>query len=280
MEAQGIIELSVVDCDEQGQIDIDHLKQSIRENTRLIAMTHASNVLGHLQPLQKIGELADSCDALFLVDCAQTLGQHELDVRQLRIDLLAAPGHKGLLGPLGTGILYVERSLADSLQPLIFGGTGSESESDRQPAALPGKFESGNLNTAALAGLLAGIRYLATPDGEARLAQMRQKREYVFQALATAEGITIYGGTDSENRVDLLSFNIDGMECHEATAILEANFGIECRAGLHCAPLVHRHLQTENSGGAIRLSWGLFNSEEDLKKTVEAIIEVASVNIF
>ncbi|HXY34567.1 MAG TPA: aminotransferase class V-fold PLP-dependent enzyme, partial [Planctomycetaceae bacterium] len=226
---------------------------------------HASNVTGTIQPIERVGELARRAGAFFLVDAAQTAGHLPIDVSRLPIDLLAAPGHKGLLGPLGTGILYVGPGVEEELASIRQGGTGSNSEDDRQPARLPDKYECGNHNVPGLFGLEAALAWIE----ERTVVEIRRHERQLTQQLVTTltpiKGLRVYGPSSSEDRVGVVSVTLDGFEPQELSTILDTSFGIETRAGLHCAPGMHRCLGTFASGGTLRMSVGPFTTEADIE---------------
>jgi cysteine desulfurase/selenocysteine lyase len=259
------VEVSYVAADGEGRVNPDDVQRSLRTNTRLVALVHASNVTGTIQPIDHVGEMARAAGALFLVDAAQTAGHLPIDVSRSPIDLLAAPGHKGLLGPLGTGILYVRPGVETQLQSSRQGGTGSDSEDDRQPERLPDKYESGNHNVPGLFGLEASLAWIQ----ERTVAELRRhERELTQQLLAAltgVKGLRIYGPQSPDGRVGVVSVTLDGFEPQELATILDTSFGIETRAGLHCAPRMHRSLGTFDGGGTLRMSVGPFTTPVEIE---------------
>ncbi|HEV8605225.1 MAG TPA: aminotransferase class V-fold PLP-dependent enzyme, partial [Tepidisphaeraceae bacterium] len=235
-----------------GLIDPNDIRKSIRPTTRLIALTHASNVTGTLQPLHEIGLIARSHNIPLIVDAAQSAGHIPIDLQADHIDLLAAPGHKGLLGPLGTGLLYIRPGIEKILSTFIEGGTGSLSENDRQPDFLPDKYEPGSHNAIGLAGLLEGLRFLADRSIEKIAAHQSDLIRAFLDGISDIEGLTYYGPRGVRHRVGVFSIRIDGLEPHELAAILETHYGILTRPGLHCAPLAHQTLGTTIHGGTTR----------------------------
>lgn len=280
LEANRGVEVSIVEPDSGGIVRPDELAAAITDRTRMIVTTHASNVLGTIQPVKEIGSIAKEREIVYLIDAAQTLGHIPIDVEELGCDLLAAPGHKSLLGPLGTGVLFVSTEIVDELSPLMYGGTGTNSESDMQPLDPPFKFESGNINTAAISGLLEGVRFLQSNDGQEKSKLADHLREEVCEQLKEVEGITVYGELDPNNRVNLVSFNIDGLDANEVAAILGSSYGVETRAGFHCAPLAHQWIKTDSIGGTVRMSWGPFNTVSQVQSAMDAVKEIAAANIF
>lgn len=279
-EDQGV-EVTLVACRPSGRIDPDDVQRALRANTALVALTHASNVTGMVQPVAEVGRLVRAHGALLLVDAAQTLGHFAFTVDDLQVDLLAAPGHKGLLGPLGTGILYMRPGIEQRLRPTRQGGTGSQSELLRQPEALPDRYEPGNHNLPGLAGLGAALQWIEE-RGLAPLAHHEAAlRRELTQSLAQVAGVSLYPGHDDAaagegpDAVGVLSLNLAGYDAHELAALLDGAHGIQARAGLHCAPLAHRALGTFASGGTLRLSWGPFTTREELALAADAIAEFA-----
>jgi len=276
LEEQGRIEVTRIGCDAAGVVDPDAIRRALRPTTRVVAVVHASNVTGALQPAAEIGAVARAHGALFLLDAAQTVGEIPFNVEALNVDLLAAPGHKGLLGPLGTGFLYIRPGVEQQIGPLRQGGTGTHSDRDRQPDEMPEKYEAGNLNVPGIAGLGAGIRWLAV-QGVAALRQRAIARTgMLIDGLSSIKGIRIYGPHAPEARVAVVSITLAGYDPQELAATLDAAFRVQVRAGLHCAPLMHRSLGTLATGGTVRFSLGPLNTDEDVRVAISAVAEVAA----
>lgn len=269
------IEVTYIDCDDAGRIEPADVKKAIRPQTRLVAIIHASNVTGTLQPVGDIGEIARNAGALFLVDAAQSAGHVRVDVSSFPVDLLACPGHKGLLGPLGTGLLYVAPGVEDELHSFRQGGTGSQSEDDRQPTSLPDKFESGNHNAPGLVGLEAGLSFLQ----ERTVAEIRRHEleltERFLEGLRDLPSFRVYGETESDNRVGVVSIAHPDFEPQVLAALLDEHFDIQTRAGLHCAPKIHERLGTLAGGGTVRFSFGPFNTAEHVDAALSAMRELS-----
>ena len=259
-----------------GLIDPDDVRKAIRPETTLIALTHASNVTGTLQPLREIGAIAREHEIPLVVDAAQSAGHVPIDVQADHIDLLAAPGHKGLLGPLGTGFLYIRPGIEKILATSIEGGTGSVSENDRQPDFMPDKFEPGSHNAIGIAGLLEGVRWIQDRGIEKIAAHETDLIRAFLDGISDVEGLTYFGPRGIRNRVGVFSVRIEGLDPHELSSILESNFGILSRPGLHCAPLAHQALGTTAQGGTTRLSFGPFLSVQDVHYAADALAEIAS----
>lgn len=269
------VETTLVNVDENGYVNINHIKKQIKKNTKAIIINHASNVIGTVQNIQALGKLAKENNIIFIVDASQSAGIIPIDVVKDNIDILAFPGHKGLYGPQGTGALYIREGLM--LDNFKDGGTGSESQSMVQPEMLPDKFESGTLNTPGIAGLSEGIKFIK----KVGMDNIRRHEEglitYLYEELSKLSYIKIYGGKDYKNRCPVLSFNIDGKDSSTVGYLLNKK-GIAVRTGYHCAPLIHGVLGTNNLG-TVRISPGYFNSFEDVKEVIITIRNIHERNI-
>lgn len=271
------IEITHVGVDKNELIDFKALDQALNRKTALVAVTHASNVTGVIQPIDRVASLAHERGALCLVDAAQSAGHVPIDVQQLDVDLLACSGHKGLLGPLGTGVLYLRPEIADRVRSFRQGGTGSRSESELQPDTLPDKFESGNHNAPGLVGLEAALEWIEEQGGPSKLRDHEQHRTgQLISGLLSLPGVRVHGPPDPAQRTGVVSITVDGFDPQDIAAILDENFGIETRAGLHCAPRAHAALGTLDSGGTLRLSVGAFTTDDDIAAAVAAIGEIAA----
>lgn len=258
--------------DEAGYVQPEALARLLRDDTRLVVVNHASNVTGALQPLAALAAVvAAHGRATLLVDAAQTLGQipWELDGNERLI--VAAAGHKSLLGPLGTGLLYIGPGVESDLLPVRQGGSGTDSERDTPPDVLPERFESGNLNVPALAGLLAGLEFVQQRGVSAIAAHHRELADALRTGLAGLPGVQVIGPAAGSPTVGVVSCLVEGFEPQEMAAILDAEFGIETRAGLHCAPRIHAALGTIERGGAVRLSVGFATTASDIETALDAI---------
>lgn len=270
------ITVTRVGCSAAGIVDVDEVRRAITPRTRLVALIHASNVTGGLQPAVEVGRIAREHGVRFLLDAAQSLGHLPLDVRQLHVDLLAAPGHKGLLGPLGTGVLYVGPGLEHELLPSRQGGTGTRSELDTQPESLPDRYESGNHNVPGIAGVGAGAAYLAERGVLAIRSHELQLTRRLIERLSTLERLTVYGPREADQRVGVVSISVQDYDPAEVASLLDSSYGIQVRSGLHCAPLMHEALGTRKAGGTVRFSLGPFNTETQIDATVRAMEELMS----
>ena len=276
LQARRQIDATIVPCDRQGFVDPDVVRRAIRRETILVVLTHASNVAGTLQPVREIADAAHERGAAVLLDAAQTLGHMPVDVNLLGIDFLAAPGHKGLLGPLGTGVVYVRETHHDRLNSFRQGGTGTRSDEPRQPDALPEKFEAGNLNVPALAGLGAGVEFLQVRGLVAIRKAEAQLVDRLIQQLQAIDRVEVFGPERSADRAGVVSVALAGYDPQEAATLLDASFRVQVRAGLHCAPLIHKALGTFEQGGTIRFSVGPFTSEAEIDAAVAAVREITA----
>lgn len=275
-EATVRISVSYVGCDAEGVVDPSEVEAAISDSTRLVAVTHASNVTGAVQPIEAIARMARERGALTLIDAAQTLGRWPLDVKTLGADLIAAPGHKGLLGPLGTGVLWIREGLEEALSPLRFGGAASGGDRLEHPTRLPDKFEAGNLNVPGLAGLAAGVEHVLESGVAAIQAKLAAGRRQIAEGLGLIPGVTLYGPNDPARQAGVVSFSVEGYDPHELATLLAAVAGVECRAGLHCVPRLHAAFGTDKFGGLVRFSPGESTTEQQIAAAVEAVRQLAS----
>ncbi|MCI0363636.1 MAG: aminotransferase class V-fold PLP-dependent enzyme [Phycisphaerales bacterium] len=276
MKADGV-EVTRVKVDERsGRIDPNEIQKAIIKDTKLVATVHGSNVTGTLQPIEEIGQICRARNIPFLVDAAQTVGHVPIDVQRMKIDLLAFPGHKGLLGPLGTGGLYMRPGMEKLVDTVREGGTGTASERDVQPVTMPDKYEPGSQNGPGIAGLAEGVKWILDRGMDELWAHERRLMGVMLDGLNRlfGTGLRLLGLPTLENRCGVFSIVLDGSEPADVSAILEENYGILARTGLHCAPLAHQTMGTAAGGGATRLSLGPFLSEEDVRYAVESIGEI------
>lgn len=267
------VEVTWVTADKHGFVSSDKIAAAMRSTTRLVALSHCSNVTGTIQPVEEIGILTRKSGVLLLLDAAQSAGHISIDVNKLNIDLLAVPGHKGLLGPQGTGLLYMAEGV--DLMPLIVGGTGSFSSELSQPDVLPERYESGTMNTPGIAGLKAGIEFIL----ETGLERIRQKEtmlvSQLLHGLKALPVVTLYGPEKHAQCGGVVSFTVEGFDPATIGFRLDNDYDISVRVGLHCAPFAHKTIGTY-PGGTIRVSPGYFNSEEDIGAFLEAMRTIVS----
>ena len=277
LEKQGI-EIEVVQCNTEGFLDPSDVQESLRPDTRLIVMNHGSNVVGSLAPIREIGGIARDSGTVFLIDCAQTAGCVPIDMKRDNIDLLGFTGHKGLMGPQGTGGLAISENIdIEGLRRLRSGGTGSRSEFETHPDFLPDKYESGTMNAVGLAGLAAGVEYVIKETVE-RIHEKNMKLTGRFIDKArNIHGLTLYGGSDEKRQTSTLSFTINGMSHSQIGFLLDEEYDIMCRVGLHCAPAAHKTIGTFPHG-AVRFGMGYFNRSEEVDLAVDALEELVMRN--
>jgi selenocysteine lyase/cysteine desulfurase len=256
-------------------VDPAEIKKAIRPDTKLIAVVHGSNVTGTVQPIREIGKIAREAGILFLVDAAQTAGHVPIDLQADNIDLLAFPGHKGLMGPLGTGALYIRPGVEAKLRPLRHGGTGSISEQPVQPEFMPDKFESGSHNAIGIAGLSEGVYWILKKTVAALWTHDQNLCKTFMEAVDGCEGLRYLGPQGIKHRMGVFSVQVAGMEPLKLSARLEDEFGILTRAGLHCAPMAHQTLGTVAAGGTARLSFGPFLHLPEIQFVADALASVA-----
>lgn len=261
---------SIVGADKYGFVNPKSIEKEIKSNTKMIIVNHVSNVTGSIQNIERIGEIAKDHGVIFMVDASQSAGTIDIDVNRCNIDVMALPGHKGLLGPQGTGVLYIKEGL--KISEFKSGGTGSNSYSMHQPDFLPDKFESGTLNTPGIAGLYAGIKFIEETGIENIRKHELELTEALLKELKTREYIILYGKNDMENRGAVVSLNVDGIDSSDTASMLNSK-GIAVRNGYHCAPLVHEIIKTQNKG-TVRISPGYFNTFEEIEQLVKVLDEI------
>ncbi|MBS5788686.1 MAG: aminotransferase class V-fold PLP-dependent enzyme [Clostridioides difficile] len=271
LESKGV-ENTIVECDKDGFLNPEDVEKAIKENTKLIVTTHASNVCGTLVDIKSVGGIAKKHGILYLVDASQTAGVYNIDVKDMNIDMLAMPGHKCLFGPQGTGVLYVREDL--KLDILKEGGTGSKSEELTQPELFPDKYESGTHNTPGIVGLNEGVKFVLDKGIEKIREHEEELCQYMLDKLKEIENIEIYGPEDSKKRAAVIAMNIGDMDSGEVTFILDDEYDIATRSGIHCSPLAHTTLGTLGQG-AVRFSIGYFNTTYDIDKAIKALKKIS-----
>ncbi len=272
LEKAGRIKLELIRPDRLGRISLQSIKRAVTKTTTLFCMSLSSNVTGAVMPFAEAGRHCRANKVLFLLDAAQGAGVIPIDVESMCVDLLAFPGHKGLLGPQGTGGLYVRDGI--DIQPLIQGGTGSFSDQTTQPSVFPDILESGTLNTPGIIGLGKGVSFILDTGISVIRRKKLQLLTRLFSALEREERITIYSPPPEQNS-GIISLSVEEMDSAEVGYILNKNFGILVRNGLHCAPYAHQALGTRDRG-LVRLSPGYFNTENELDLTVKALQKIAA----
>jgi len=274
LEMQGI-EITSIKCDKDGSLDPSLIKDNIKTSTKLIVTTHASNVTGTILPINEIGKIASEYGIPYCVDAAQTAGVLEIDVQKCNIDLLCFTGHKSLFGPMGTGGLYIRKGLDEKIRPLTCGGTGSRSEFEIQPDFMPDKYESGTLNAIGIAGLYSGVKFIL----ETGIKTIHEKENLLLERFITGiseiKGINLYGTISNTERVAVCSFNINGLSPSDTALLLDENYGILTRPGLHCAPSAHHTIGTFPEG-TNRISMGYFNTLDEVDTAIRALYELSN----
>ena len=273
MEKTGV-ECTRVRCSSEGILDPEDVRAAIRQGTRLIAITHASNVTGSINPIREIGAIARERGVRFLVDAAQSAGVLPIDVIADRIDMLACPGHKGLFGLQGTGFLYISPGI--DLEPIKDGGTGGNSEMDTMPDTLPERFEAGTMNTPGIGGLGEGVEFVLREGIDKIRSHEANLTDRLMKGLVEIKGVTVYGPRDAYRQMAVVSFNITGKDPSDVGFVLDSSFGIMARVGLHCAPDAHRTIGTFPQG-TVRLSPGYFNTMEEVDFAVDAVKKICSI---
>jgi len=265
------VDVNWVTADGDGYVTAAAIVAALKPATRLVALTHCSNVTGAVNPVAEIGALLKQRGVLFLVDGAQSAGSLPLNIPAMNIDLFAAPGHKGLYGPQGTGLLYVAPGV--NLQPLLHGGTGGGSTELELPDELPERYESGTMNTPAVAGLKAAVDFLLQKGVAAIHVFEQQLAARLISGLAAIDGITVYNRALDRPRGAVVSFAAAGVDPSRLGFLLDTDYGISVRVGLHCAPLAHKTIGTFPEG-TVRVSPGLFNTDNDIDRFIAAVTEI------
>jgi cysteine desulfurase family protein len=271
LEDQGV-QLTILPADTMGNLCYEDFEKEIRPNTRAIVTTHGSNLTGNLLDIRRIGAAAKKHGLIYIVDASQTAGVFPIDVQNMHIDILCFTGHKGLLGPQGTGGIYVREGV--DVRPLLSGGSGVQTYLRSHPPQMPTALEAGTLNGHGIAGLGAAVRYIQE-TGLDHIRQIEQALMWDFYTQAKEiPGIKIYGDFTTENRCAIVSLNIRDYDSGEVSDTLSAEYGIATRPGAHCAPLMHKALGTVEQG-AVRFSFSHYNTEEEIKIAVSALRELA-----
>ena len=264
------VDVSVVPCDEFGFLNINNLKATIKENTKLIILSHSSNLVGSIQPLKEISNICGEKNIFLILDSAQSAGILPIDMKDLSLSALAFTGHKSLLGPQGIGGFIIDDKLNAEAKPVFVGGTGSSSSLLAQPDFLPDKFECGTLNIPGIVGLLHGINYI-NKEG---LNTIREREEFLckkaLDGLLNINSIKVYGTLNTSKKTSVISFNINDIDPSLVGYILDSEFNISSRTGLHCAPLAHKTVGSYPNG-SVRISLGYFNTEKEIDIFLKAI---------
>lgn len=271
LKATAGIELTYIRNDEEGNLQLEDFKKALQSNTSLVVVNHSSNLLGTIMPVAEIGEICRAHGAKLLVDAAQSAGILPIHVGDMHIDMLAFPGHKGLLGPQGTGALYIHPDI--DLEPFMHGGTGSQSEAIHQPTVRPDRYEAGTQNTVGIAGLNEGVKFVMAETIEKIHAKEWRQTQMLMEGLLGIEGVTILGPALGQNKTGIVSFNINNADSSEVAFILDQSFQIAVRSGYHCTPLAHESAGTL-AKGAVRSSIGYFTTDEEVDALIYAVKEI------
>ncbi|CAM4215542.1 aminotransferase class V-fold PLP-dependent enzyme [Paenibacillus alkaliterrae] len=265
------IEVTYIEADERGNIKLDEVANAVKTNTTLAVVNHSSNLLGTIMPIAEIAEITRKHGIKLLVDAAQSAGIIPVDVRAMGIHMLAFPGHKGLLGPQGTGGLYIDPEL--ELEPLLHGGTGSQSEAREQPQVRPDRYEAGTQNTPGIAGLKMGVMHVLNETVQNIHTKEWTLAQRLIQGLQQIKAVRLLGPKLGEQRTGIVAFNVEGIDPSELSFILDQHYQIAVRAGFHCTPLAHACAGT-SATGAIRASVGIYSTEAEVDALAEAITEI------
>lgn len=266
------VEVDYVPFDPAGFVDPESIHSLFRKTTRLVIVNHGSNVIGSIQPIREIGLLCRERGITFAVDASQTAGHVPIDIQADNIDVLAFTGHKSLLGPTGIGGLYVDENI--TIRQTRAGGTGVRSAERLHPEDYPYHLEYGTPNILGAAGLNAGVTWIEEHGLDSIHAREMSLTTMLRDGLKEVEGVILYCQDDLTGHLPVLSFNVDGLEASDTGTLLDVEYNIACRTGLHCAPLVHRQLGTDKIKGAVRFSVGPFNTEDHIQKAVSAVEDI------
>ena len=267
------VEVDYVPFDTNGFVDPEEIKQKIKANTRLVIVNHASNVIGAVQPVEAIGRICREHDVPFAIDASQSAGKIPIDIEQMHIDVVAFTGHKSLLGPTGIGGLYVREGI--EIRHTRAGGTGVRSAHRMHLDEYPYRLEYGTGNVVGIAGIHASLKWIQEKGMDQIHHHEMKLTRMLRDGLREIDGILLYGQDELADHIAVLSFNIDGMEALNTGTLLDGEYNIACRTGLHCAPLVHEQLGTDKIGGTVRIGIGPFNTEEHIQTAIQAVAEIA-----
>lgn len=267
------VEVTIVPCDRDGVLDIDAFKNSFKENTKLVVMSHASNVCGTVLDAEEVGKICKEKGVFFALDAAQSAGVINIDFEKFNLSALCLTGHKGLLGPQGTGALLLRHELAEALDPVISGGTGSASHLLTMPEFMPDKFEAGTLNLPGIIGLNASLEYIRRVGIDTIFETEKQLAQLFIEEIDKLPNVKIIGVRDWNKRVGTISLDFESIDNAEVSFILDSEYGVMTRCGLHCAPLAHQTLGTYPQG-TVRFAFGHKNTREDVEYAVSAIRKI------
>ena len=271
-----LIELDIIQCDKNGFINPSDISNAIKDNTKAVIMTHASNVVGSIQPIKQIGEICKNNNLFFILDSAQSAGVLDINFKEFNLSALAFTGHKSLFGPQGIGGFIISDELNEICSPYILGGTGSLSHSLTQPDFLPDKFESGTQNLPGIVGLYEGINFIKKEGLQTIHEYNSNLRSILTSEISNIANINIQGDLSSKKATSCISLTHNFLDVSEFSFILESDYGISNRSGLHCAPLAHQTIGTYPSG-SVRLSLSYFNTEAEIKYVLDSLNKISKL---
>ena len=270
------VEFDRIPGSDKGELELDKLEAMIKPNTKAIVMTHASNLVGTINPITEVGTIAEKCNLKFIVDAAQTAGVFPIDMKEMHIDALCFTGHKSLLGPQGIGGFILDENMIDRIYPILSGGTGSISHTEEAPDFMPDKFEPGTMNLPGIVGLNAALKWINDRGMDAIRDHELNLTERFLKGLDTLEEsglVKVYGLKGIEGRAPVVSIQTLKIDCADAAFRLDSEYGIATRVGLHCAPAAHKTLGTYPVG-TLRFSFGVFNTEAEVDAAPRALCEI------
>ncbi len=269
------VNVDYIPFDENGFVDPDDFPKKFKKNTKLVVVNHASNVLGTIQPVKEIGRCCREAGIPFVIDSSQSAGKIPVDVEELNVDVVAFTGHKSLLGPTGIGGLYVRKGI--KIRHTRAGGTGVRSAVKTHLYEYPYRLEYGTLNALGVAGLYAGLKWVLEKGLENIYQHEMKLTKLLRDGLQEIDGLTLYCQDDLKDHIAVLPFNVQGFEALNTGTMLDVDYGIACRTGLHCAPLVHEQINTMKIHGAVRFGIGPFNTEDHIRTAIQAVREIAEI---
>lgn len=272
LEQEGVL-WTRAQCDDRGCLDPEKIRELIRPETKLVLSIHGSNVCGTMIPVGEIGRICRAHKVFFCVDASQTAGSTVIDAETWNVDALIAPGHKGLMGPQGIGVMFLSQEMADEMEPVFAGGTGSASDREEMPDLLPDKFQPGTLNIPGIIGLKHAVNFIEQEGPEGIMEKKKAVTNAFIEEIRNLKGVRLIGLPAGSSRCSVVSLDFIHLDNGEAAFLLENEFGIMTRCGLHCAPYAHRTLGTFPHG-TVRFSFGYFNTMDDVKSAARAVHKI------
>jgi cysteine desulfurase / selenocysteine lyase len=274
LQEQGV-QVDWVDCDDRGYVDPGEVISRIKRNTKAVVMNHGSNVIGTVQPVAEIGRACRERGIPIILDVAQTAGMINVDMEELGVSVVCFTGHKSLMGPMGVGGMYVREGV--EIRHTRAGGTGVRSAQRHHLDEFPYRMEYGTPNLPGIAGLNAGVKWVLR-QGIANIHRHEMELWTMLRdGLREIEGVTLYAQDSAENRISVLVFNVDGLEAADTGTMLDVDYSIACRTGLHCAPMIHEHMGTDKIHGTVRFGIGPFNTKVQIERAIQAVREIAEM---